>query len=239
MTKLTPRGEQIIADISSRYQISRESTVSMLISVNNGGGTMAQFSIPEYGSGQWMRGGMTMVGDLFNNQLKANVNNLCEELSNALAQNQIFEPLPAGTRGSNTWWPSNLGVPSSTGGQNNTRYAVFPNERRLAVETNGQVSVYDTLNHNIGGVSQQQGSNNSLTFSSQLGTFSTLNLPLVSGPGGSNPPQQAAPVSNSPNNTSENTDVYENLRKLGELRDAGILSENEFQAKKTELLNRL
>ncbi|WP_327006925.1 SHOCT domain-containing protein [Dactylosporangium sp. NBC_01737] len=34
-------------------------------------------------------------------------------------------------------------------------------------------------------------------------------------------------------------DVFEQLRKLAELRDAGILTEAEFTAKKTELLQRL
>ena len=34
-------------------------------------------------------------------------------------------------------------------------------------------------------------------------------------------------------------DVFEQLRKLGELRDAGILTDEEFVAKKTELMGRL
>ena len=43
----------------------------MLESVVNGNGAMAQFSHPEFGgSGQWMRGGMIMVSDMFNNYLK-------------------------------------------------------------------------------------------------------------------------------------------------------------------------
>jgi hypothetical protein len=31
-------------------------------------------------------------------------------------------------------------------------------------------------------------------------------------------------------------DVYEQLKKLGELREAGILTDEEFQAKKTQIL---
>ena len=34
-------------------------------------------------------------------------------------------------------------------------------------------------------------------------------------------------------------DVMDQLRKLGELRDAGILTPEEFETKKTELLGRL
>jgi hypothetical protein len=98
---------------------------------------------------------MTMVGDMFNNGLKITVDNLCNDLASALANNQMFPVVKAGTPGSNQWWPTNLGAPFSSGSQNNTRYAIFP--KRLAIELNGQVTVYDMLDNNIGGVSQQQG----------------------------------------------------------------------------------
>lgn len=180
MQKLTNVGENLVNDIASRYGLSHGAVTHMLVAVNNGGCSMAQFNCPELGgSGQWMRGGMTMVGDMFNNGLKTTVDNLCNELANILSNNQIFPSIPAGTPGSNQWWPSNLGSPFSSGAQNNIRYAVFPN--RLAVELNGQVSVYDTLDHNIGGVSQQQGNNTSLTFNSQWGTINVNSLPLITG----------------------------------------------------------
>ena len=58
----------------------------MLESVVNGNGAMAQFSHPEFGgSGQWMRGGMIMVSDMFNNHLKARIDGLCNELSGLVA----------------------------------------------------------------------------------------------------------------------------------------------------------
>ena len=42
---------------------------------------MAQFSHLEFGgSGQWMRGGMIMVSDMFNNYLKGRIDGLCNEL---------------------------------------------------------------------------------------------------------------------------------------------------------------
>lgn len=34
-------------------------------------------------------------------------------------------------------------------------------------------------------------------------------------------------------------DVLDKIRKLGELRDAGVLTENEFETKKVELLGRI
>jgi hypothetical protein len=58
----------------------------MLESVINGNGSMAQFSHPEFsGSGQWMRGGMIMVSDMFDNYLKGRIDGLCNELSNLVA----------------------------------------------------------------------------------------------------------------------------------------------------------
>ncbi len=248
MQQLTPLGQNLINDISRRYGISYNSAVSMLVSVNNGGGTMAQFSCPELGSGQWMRGGMTMVSDMFNHGLKATVSNLCGELSSILANNQVFQPLPQGT-GGNNWWPGNFGSPSSSGGQNNIRYAFFPQARRLAVQRDGQVTVFDTMDHNISGVSQQQGGNTSLTFSSQYGTVSTLSLPLVSGPGlqPGNPVNFAAPPAPAPafnppppqQNNPGSSDLIALLEKLGQLRDAGVLTPEEFASKKAEVLNRL
>jgi hypothetical protein len=44
----------------------------------------------------------------------------------------------------------------------------------------------------------------------------------------------AAPAPDAPAALSD--DVYEQLKKLGELREAGILTDDEFQAKKTQIL---
>lgn len=232
----------------------------MIGAVNNGGGTMAQFNSPELGgSGQWMRGGMTMVGDIFNYGLKMTVDNLCSEISNALSWIQIFPVIPAGTPGSNQWWPTDLGAPFSSGSQNNIRYAVFPH--RLAVELNGQVTVYDTLDNNIGGVSQQQGGNDSLTFSSQYGTIAVSTLPIVSGANTVAPQsnfiqptnnnflnpepfvtnvttQPIKPEINEQPNQSSST-IIELIEKVAKLHDAGVLNDNEFNSKKAELLSRL
>ncbi|MFT5699163.1 MAG: hypothetical protein ACI8ZB_002020 [Desulforhopalus sp.] len=258
MQELTPAGMNLVGDISNRYNLSNDAVIHMLVAVNNGGGSMAQFNCPELGgSGQWMRGGMTMVGDMFNHGLKMTVDNLCSELSRALATMQIFPIIPAGTPGSNQWWPSNCGSPFSSGAQNNIRYAIFPG--KLAVEQNGKVTVYDTLNHNIGGVSQQQGGDTSLTFSSQFGTVSVNQLPIISGPGTSPPPVQtnfaepsvSGPVvnttpctdnnqtlNNNPTHTSTN-EIINLIEQLAKLRDAGAITEQDFSSKKIELLSRI
>ncbi|HMZ58388.1 MAG TPA: hypothetical protein PL048_06415, partial [Leptospiraceae bacterium] len=94
MQPLTPQGQQRISEIAGQFYISTDAVMTMLQALINGHGTMAQFSHPELGgSGQWMQGGMTMVGDMFNNSLKAKVDSLCYELSNLLAQ-QPFQPAP-------------------------------------------------------------------------------------------------------------------------------------------------
>ncbi|CAM4226916.1 SHOCT domain-containing protein [Pseudoalteromonas ostreae] len=264
MQTLTNIGDNLVKGISARYGLSYEAVVHMLVAVNNGGGSMAQFNCPELGgSGQWMRGGMTMVGDMFNNGLKNTVDNLCNELATILANNHVFPVIPAGTLGSNQWWPINLGNPSSTGSQNNTRYAVFPN--RLAVEKNGQITVYDTLDHQISGVSQQQGNNESLTFNSQWGNISVNSLPIVTENNYSHTESnqttnfaQSDDLAKQPtteviapdimtNNTStainasqysvnETLDIIE---KLAQLRDLGALTDAEFNEKKSALLQRI
>lgn len=264
MQKLTEAGDQLVDDLSNRYNLSRDAVLHMMVAVNNGGCSMAQFSCPELGgSGQWMQGGMTMVGDMFNHGLKATVDNLCTELANGLTNLQVFPVIPAGTPNSSQWWPIDCGIPSSSGAQNNTRYAVFPG--KLAVQINGQVTVYDTLNHNIGGVSQQQGGDDSLTFSSQFGTISVSQLPIIpmtgtqdanntntntntnfvqpdnsqmshtnSTPAATNLQQESINI-----DVSSSDEVIELIAKLAKLRDASAITEEDFNTKKLELLARI
>ncbi|MBJ6612163.1 MAG: SHOCT domain-containing protein [Candidatus Thiothrix moscowensis] len=250
MQTFTDYGQNAINSLAQRYGVSSDAVTHMLYAVMNGNGTMAQFNHHELGGGgQWMQGGMTMVGDMFNYGLKAKVDGLCSELSQLLSSQQpaVFMPVsnPAPFQGSRNWWPDELGIASTTGGQNNTRYAYFPATCRLAVDINGQVTVYDTLDHQIGGVSQQQGSNNSLTFSSQYGTVYVDQLPVVSvnGVAPVAPMQAAAPVyANSPVSNpapADNGDIFALIERLAELKQKGILTDEEFASKKAELLQRL
>ena len=75
------------------------------------------------------------------------------------------------------WWPADLGVPAASGAQHTMRYAYFPEKRRVAVAVNGKVTVYDTLDHHMNGVSQHQGAGSSLTFTSQHGVMALHTLP--------------------------------------------------------------
>ena len=68
------------------------------------------------------------------------------------------------------WWPADLGQPSSSGAQNGMKYAFFPEKHRLLVELNGKLTTYDSADHRISGISQQQSHVGTTAFSSQNGT---------------------------------------------------------------------
>ena len=298
MRQLSPGGQQAINEIAQRHGFSFNAVLSMLESVINGNGSMAQFCHPEFsGSGQWMRGGMIMVSDMFNNYLKGRIDGLCNELSNLIAnqpdlirsgsfqsQSQggqgqggynpgqlqrnygggqqqqqggsgpmgpvsLFVPPAPGTSGD--WWPGDLRWPNSTGAQNGVRYAYFAQVRRLAIEVNGHVTVYDTLDHQIGGFSQQQSVGGSLSFNSQHGLIDVASLPIVSIDGvaqAAPAPASFAPVPAQQDDfkapaTSQgivqSSDVFATIEKLADLRAKGVLSDEEFASKKADLLGRL
>ncbi len=259
MQDLTQTAFQRVNDIAARNGVSADAVATLLRAVANGGGTMAQFSHPELGGmGQWSQGGMIMIGDMFNNGLKYRVDSLCNEVANLLREMNPFVPLPPQQGGGfgggyANWWPDGLGSPASSGAQNDMRYAYFPGARRLAVQQNGQTRVYDTAHHTIFGVSQQQGGGQSLSFSSDYGTVRAEDLQQVDGPPGWQPappppawqPEptntwQPAPTPFQPQATGGNEgDVLAKIEKLADLRARGILTDEEFSAKKAELLSRL
>ncbi|MEZ5740283.1 MAG: SHOCT domain-containing protein [Burkholderiaceae bacterium] len=161
------------------------------------------------------------------------------------------------------WWPADLRSPNSVGSQNGARYAYFAQQRRLAIEANGHVTVYDTLDHQIGGFSQQQSAGGSMSFNSQHGLIDVASLPVISidgvarqvaAPGPTDAatprtaaPQPPAPVAQEPSVTpasdakrlTSNDDIFATIEKLAALFDKGVLSKAEYEAKKTELLGRL
>lgn len=171
---------------------------------------------------------------------------------------------------SGTWWPAELGSAGSTGAQNNLRYAYFPGMHRLAIDMGGQVSVYDTGNHQIGGFGQQQSGDQSITFTSQFGLVRVADLPRIN---------QGSPIGNAAPSTSFETangnppasrpndppppafvpqstttwpasgpapatpvardEIFSLIEKVADLHKKGILSDNEYETKKSELLSRL
>ena len=186
MQQLSQSGQRAVDDIARRHGFSLDAVQSMLASLIHGNGRMAQFNHREFaGAGQWMSGGMTMVSDMFNHHLKNRVAALCSELAQLLANQSgihsaasVFVPPAAGTGAD--WWETDLRWPDSTGSQNGDRYAYFAQVRRLAIALNGKVTVYDTLDHQISGFSQQQSHAAVVSFSSQHGLIDVTRLPVVS-----------------------------------------------------------
>ena len=234
MPQLTSEGQQKVAELAQRYGVSTEAVMTLLQALMHGQGTMAQFDHPELGGrGQWMLGGMVMVGEMFNQALKATVDGLCTALAALLAAApfvqeaparsplpgwgmpppqsrgggrpaagghtpaavSVFVASPAGRAGA--WWPAELGLPAASGAQNAMRYAYFPVQRRLAIAVHEHFWIYDTLGHQVSGVSQQQGPGSTVTFTSQHGIVEVTSLPLmVSGRLGS--PDEGAMASTRP-----------------------------------------
>ena len=267
MPQLSPEGRRAVEDVARRMGFSPDAVTSMLFSIIAGRGRMAQFNQSEFGgSGQWMSGGAIMISDMFNNVLKARVDALCNELSALVRHEQgiaatdsfvsqsqgkptelnagLSNLLAPETSERSNWWPAGLGAPSSVGAQNDVRYAYFPTERRLVVDLEGKVTVYDTQDHQIGGFSQQQPGSGSLSFVSQLGPIDIGRLPVVSGAdedrASSEPIHKPAAEPNAAaNDPGFRQDILAAIERLGELKVRGILTEAEFSAKKAELLSRL
>jgi hypothetical protein len=295
MQELTPEGLAIVDDLARRHAVSRDAVQTLLHALVVGNGTQAQFTHPDLGGmGQWSQGGMIMVGDMFNQGLKYRVDTLCRELANFLRAQPLLSPseasqsqsqgqggghagvslfVPGAAKSFGNWWPSELGNAGSTGAQNNLHYACFPAARRLAIRHGDRVSVYDTGEHRIMGFSQQQGGDQSLTFTSQFGLVRVADLPLVAptrdkshDPSVSSSPEPelarseppagtvktpvpastapaaastaSGPASTAPEAASTD-DILTMIERISNLRQKNILTEEEFAAKKTELLNRL
>lgn len=77
------------------------------------------------------------------------------------------------------WWPEDLGQPDSSGSQDDCRYAYFAAAQRLAVQTGGQVQVYDTGSRRISGFAQRQGPGSALSFSTDQGPLDLKSLSPV------------------------------------------------------------
>lgn len=305
MRQLSATGQQAIQKIAQRQGFSVDSTLGMLDAVINGNGSMAQFNHPDCsGSRQWMRGGMTMVSEVFNNHLSGRVDGLCSALPNLVAnppdlvrsgsvqsQSQggggcgqqqtshngqytgqdaaqggsalqggngfgpvnLFVPPASGTTGD--WWPADPRWPNSSGSQDGVRYAHFSQARQRVIDIGGTVTLYDTLDHQIGGFSQQRSVGGTLSFNSQYRLMDMANLPVISS-NGRPPMATAAPASQPPHNApapppspafapaptgqgGREQDICGSIERLADLRAKGFLSDDEFSAKKAKLLSQL
>ncbi|MET0675231.1 MAG: hypothetical protein ABW175_05480, partial [Bradyrhizobium sp.] len=152
--------DELVERLAKKHAVSSAAVQAVFAALRSGGGRMAQFSHADFGGMSQWSPGMSMVGDMFNVQLKAKLDALCTDIAAHLDAAGVA----AGTRsateevsyrsmsGSADWWPAGLGRPGAVGAQNDLRYAVFPETRRLAIDDRGAVTVYDTGHHRIFGV---------------------------------------------------------------------------------------
>jgi len=218
------------------------------------GNGMAQFSHPELGGlGQWAGGGMTMIGEMGNPGLRRRVGALCVELAalqpaldlgcaisdpteGGFGADRIAEP-GAPTPAPRQWWPAGLGIPSSSGVQGEVAYAWFPYACRLAVRQSDRLAVYNTSGHSITGLdgTARGGRSDDERHSRTCRSCSTGRRRCGS-PGQRGVRSAGAAVSSA---LSCPDDPLAMIDRLAELRASGVLTDQEFVAKKTELLGRL
>lgn len=268
MKKITTEGQHIIEETAKKHGLEKQTVEDLLIAIVKGNGTMAQFNIPELGgAGQWMKGGMTMIGEMFNHTLNVKVEQVAAELSDLVSTKVIFTSDEGDSAFESDYksqsqyqsdpdaievkpgsgWPTVFGNPTASGSQNNFRYAYFAPKHRLVVEEDGKRSIYDTKHHQISGISQQQGSGSSYRFTSQDGEIDLKELALISEPGTKvqETPDMPYDVTHAYSNTNTvpargpEEIIISTIEKLNVLFERGQITEQEFSAKKAELLSRL
>lgn len=172
----------VIPSIAERYHISVDAARQVERALRATGGRQAQFDHADLGGmGQWAPG-MVQVGRMGDHQLKHRVAGLCAEIAAIVCGSDTAgagafarEPgtPPAASRvdmaAGESWWPADYGTPAASGRQQGLRYAYFPVRRCLLVENGARIDCYETGDHQIVGVSQQQSHTSTLAFTSQLG----------------------------------------------------------------------
>jgi hypothetical protein len=181
---------ELVDRLAKRHSVSPAAVQVVMRALRSGGGRMAQFSHADFGGMSQWSPGMSMVGDMFNTQLKSKLDALCTDIAAHLDTSQkasggvrsaVDEVSYRSMSGSADWWPSGLGRPGAVGAQNDLRYAVFPETRRLVLDDHDTISIYDTGDHRIFGVAQAQSSDQTLSFTSQNGLVRLSDLRKVDG----------------------------------------------------------
>ena len=236
--RLTREGDAQTAAIARKHGVDQGAVVALLLAMERGGGRQAQFNHPDLGGmGQWSRGGMLMVGDMFNAGLKAKVAALCADVATLVGDDLLAKDA---VTPDSRWWPGDFGQPASSGSQNHRRYAVFPDIHRLVIDDGGTVTIYDTADHRITGLGQQQGGGHSLSLNSQRGPVRLDSLAVVDGDAVQDSPPPADTASPLPDRGEDEAGgVFAKIERLADLHAKGIVSQAEFETKKAELLARI
>jgi hypothetical protein len=184
--------KDVIPEIAARYLVPEEKVREIHRQLQANHATQCQFECSELGGPvQWMPG-MVMTSRWDDHALRARVDGLCSELCAIVRGSETAAPAafkrdadapPAASRvdlpAGESWWPAALGQPSSSGAQNGVRYAYFPDKQRLLLQQGARIDAYDTGEHRLTGVSQQQGHSRSITFSTPEGPVPVEHLKCV------------------------------------------------------------
>ena len=113
----------LVDRMAKKHSVSPAAVEVVLSALRSGGGRMALFSHADFGGMSQWSPGMSMVGDMFNTQLKAKLDALCSDISAHLDAS----PAAGGPRSaaddvsyrsmsaSADWWPAGLGRPGAVG----------------------------------------------------------------------------------------------------------------------------
>ena len=112
----------LVDRMAKKHSVSPAAVQVVLAALRRGGGRMAQFSHADFGGMSQWSPGMSMVGEMFNTQLKAKLDALCSDLAAHLDTTETAGRARPGddvsyrspTR-SDDWWPAGLGRPGAVG----------------------------------------------------------------------------------------------------------------------------
>jgi hypothetical protein len=79
---------ELVDRLAKRHSVSRAAVQVVMTALRSGGGPMAQFSHADFGGMSQWSPGMSMVGDMFNTQLKSKLDALCTDIAAYLEQSE-------------------------------------------------------------------------------------------------------------------------------------------------------
>jgi hypothetical protein len=79
---------ELVDRLAKRHSVSPAAVQVVMKALRSGGGRMAQFSHADFGGMSQWSPGMSMVGDMFNTQLKSKLDALCTDIAAHLGQSE-------------------------------------------------------------------------------------------------------------------------------------------------------
>ena len=81
--------DELVDRMTKKHAMSSTAVHVVLAALRSGGGRMAQFSHADFGGMSQWSPGMSMVGDMFNTQLKAKLDALCSDIAAHLDSSEM------------------------------------------------------------------------------------------------------------------------------------------------------